>query len=184
MLDHHRTQGVFAGRRLCDRGLAARDLNGVVTLLLAAAAAVSGCLAGCSPRRLPPARSGDVIQLEIQDKRLLVEVASDSTAMIVGLMNRTELPEKRGMLFIYRKRQELKFWMRNTLIPLSIAFLSDKGKILQIEHMKPKDETNTRSKNKVRFALEVNQGWFQRNGVRVGDSFSDFAEKVRLFRGG
>jgi len=154
------------------------------TLLLAAAALLVGSLSGCNPRRLPQARSGDLIQLEIQGKRLIVEVASDASTMMVGLMDRTELPEERGMLFIYRRPKELSFWMRDTLIPLSIAFLSDEGKILQIEHMKPKDRTMTRSKNKLRFALEVNQGWFERNGIGVGDSFSDFAEKVRPFPGG
>ena len=168
-------------RRHChnQRPLGCGPCRGFRILLVAAA-----LLAGCSPQRLPLPRSGDLIQLEIKGKRLVVEVASDSAAMMVGLMDRPELPENRGMLFVYQRPQELSFWMRNTLIPLSIAFLTDEGKISQIEHMKPKDLRNTRSKNKLRFALEVNQGWFERNGIVVGDRFSDFSEKVRPFRGG
>ena len=73
--------------------------------------------------------------------------------------------------------------MRNTLIALSIAFIDDSGRILQIEDMKPKDERRTVSKDKVRYVLEMNQGWFERHGVTVGDIFVDFQEKVVRFRG-
>ena len=74
------------------------------------------------------------------------------------------------------------FWMKNTLIPLSIAFISDEGEILQIEHMKPKDLTSTKSKHRVRYALEVNKGWFKRHGIVPGARIEDFGEKVRIYK--
>jgi uncharacterized membrane protein (UPF0127 family) len=74
------------------------------------------------------------------------------------------------------------FWMKNTSIPLSIAFLDGKGTILQIEDMKPHDETSTRALHKGRYAVEVNRGWFERQGIKVGDAFADFQERTRGFR--
>jgi uncharacterized membrane protein (UPF0127 family) len=68
--------------------------------------------------------------------------------------------------------------MRNTPIPLSIAFLDDEGTIRQIEDLQPNDESTTSSKYRLRYALEVNQGWFQRHGIGVGDTIADFREKV------
>jgi hypothetical protein len=127
--------------------------------------------------------AGDRLQLEIQDVTLDAEVACDSLSKKVGLMDRESLPENAGMLFIYpsRERKKLSFWMHNTLIPLSIAFLDDDGTILQIEDMRPKDESSTWSMRDGRYALEVNQGWFQRHGIAVGDRFTDFQAKVRAF---
>jgi uncharacterized membrane protein (UPF0127 family) len=145
---------------------------------------LSGTAVSCGkpPRRGFP---GDRIELPIRDVTLQVEVASDRLSQQLGLMHRETLPEMSGMLFIYqpRDRRRLSFWMRDTLIPLSIAFLDDDGKVLQIEDMRPKDETSIWSKTEVRYALEVNRGWFARHGVNVGDSFTDFRGKVRAFDG-
>ncbi len=138
---------------------------------------------GCT-RTLPgPGKAGDRIALDAKEKRLVVEVACDSLSRQLGLMNRPSLPENEGMLFLFPQLEKQSFWMKNTLIPLSIAFLEDGGKILQIEDMKPKDESPTLSKYPVRYALEVNQGWFQRNGIAVGDAFSGFATKIAKFKG-
>ena len=129
-------------------------------------------------RRLP----GDVIVLAIKDQKLTTEVAFDDASRQAGLMHRDQLREDAGMLFIFPDPHPLGFWMKNTRIPLSIAFLDDKGKILQIEDMKPHDESRTRSVEKVRYALEVNQGWFGRHEIKVGDAFADFEERTRGFR--
>lgn len=137
---------------------------------------------GCSRRTERVGRPYDVIRLEIGEASLAVEVASDDPSRRLGLMNRESLPENRGMLFIFRNAVEQSFWMKNTLIPLSIAFISDDGEILQIEHMKPKDETSTLSKHRVRYALEVNKGWFERHGIEPGARIKDFREKVRIFQ--
>ena len=87
------------------------------------------------------------------------------------------------MLFVFPAPKPQGFWMKNTLIPLSIAYISDSGEILQIEDMRPKDERSIRSKDPVRYALEVNQGWFKRHNVKVGDTIADFQQTVSRFRG-
>lgn len=142
-------------------------------------------LTGCGGPA-PPARGlpGDMINLAIKDKALVTEVACDDLSRQRGLMHREKLGENSAMLFIFPDLEYLSFWMRNTQIPLSIAFLDDSGKILQIEDMKPKDESRTRSKTPVRYALEVNQGWFARHGVQVGDAFDGFPARVGHFRPG
>jgi uncharacterized membrane protein (UPF0127 family) len=141
-------------------------------------------LSGCNDRQPSrPRLAGDIIFLTLGERKLRVEVASDNYTRQKGLMHRRpeDLGEDHGMLFIFPDYKQQSFWMKNTLIPLSIAFLDDDGKILQIEDMKPKDESSTRSKNKVRYALEVHQGWFRKAGLEVGDSLPDFRDKVRGF---
>jgi uncharacterized membrane protein (UPF0127 family) len=101
--------------------------------------------------------------------KLVVEVADDPLERSLGLMYRESLPEERGMLFVYPDEQPRAFWMKNTLIPLSIAFADAKGSIIAIMDMAPDDgRTHYRSPGPAMYALEVNQGWFQRNGVKVG----------------
>jgi uncharacterized membrane protein (UPF0127 family) len=125
---------------------------------------------------------GDRITLTISGKVLDVEVASDDPSRRLGLMHRKLLPENAGMLFMYPEPERLSFWMKNTHVPLSIAFLDDKGAIVQIKDMAPLDERETHCDTPVRHALEVNQGWFGRNGIKVGDAFTDFQEKIQGFR--
>jgi uncharacterized membrane protein (UPF0127 family) len=150
--------------------------------ILAAGAFAMAAGAGCT--RETPIRSepGDVITLEIKGKKVEAEVACDVLSRQKGLMSRPSLPENDGMIFLFRERDTHGFWMKNTIVPLSVAFIDESGKILQIEDMKPHDESSTRSKHPVRYALEVNQGWFQKNGIGVGDSFADLPAKVRAFR--
>jgi hypothetical protein len=107
--------------------------------------------------------------LTIKSQHLRVELADYPDARRVGLMFRDSLPENQGMLFVFQKKQPLSFWMRNTKIPLDIAFLADDGTIFQIEPMQPLDEGHHVSREPARFALEVNQGWFSRHQIRVGD---------------
>ena len=141
-----------------------------------------GCNSNVSPQLLRPPQSGDRITLELGGQSLNVEVVFDPTSRALGLMSREQLPEMSGMLFIFPTNVEQGFWMKNTLIPLSIAFLDDAGTILQIENMRPNDESRTWSKHKVRFALEVNKGWFRKLGIGVGDRIEEFAAKVQEFR--
>ena len=122
--------------------------------------------------------SGSSVELKIGDKTVHAELALDDVARQQGLKYRPELPENSGMLFCYDKddAKKLSFWMKDTEVPLSIAFLSDEGEVLQIEHMRPHDERRTRSKMEVRFALEMNQRWFERNGIDVGSRLGNFEE--------
>ncbi len=84
-------------------------------------------------------------------------------------MERTELGENSGMLFVYQEEQQRSFWMRDTLIPLSIAYIDADGRIVDIQDMQPLDETSHPSAEPAQYALEVNQGFFEEHGVQVGD---------------
>jgi uncharacterized membrane protein (UPF0127 family) len=84
-------------------------------------------------------------------------------------MNRASLPDGEGMLFIFEREQIVSFWMKDTLIPLSIAFVRTDGRITEIRDMKALDVTAVRSARSVRYALEVPQGWFARAGIDAGD---------------
>ena len=100
-----------------------------------------------------------------------VEVADDTDEMTRGLMGRTALAEDAGMLFVYPNERELSFWMRDTLIPLSIAFMDAEGRIVDIQDMKAMDDEppHYTSAEPARYALEVNEGFFAERGVEVGD---------------
>ncbi|HXK24905.1 MAG TPA: DUF192 domain-containing protein [Myxococcota bacterium] len=101
---------------------------------------------------------------------MTVEVAATSASRGRGLMFRSELPEDRGMLFVFPEEKVLEFWMRNTDIPLSIAFADASGRIVQIADMEPRSEALVSSGAPARYALEVNRGWYAKHGVGRGDS--------------
>ena len=100
-----------------------------------------------------------------------VEIADSPDEQATGLMNRTALGENRGMLFVFPDEAERSFWMRNTLIPLSIAYMDSQGRIVDIQDMKPLDDEEPHyvSAEPARYALEVNRGFFDERGVEVGD---------------
>jgi uncharacterized protein len=102
---------------------------------------------------------------------LMVEIADDSPEQTRGLMERTALGEDRGMLFVYPDEEVLSFWMKNTLIPLSIAYIASDGTIVDLQDMKPLDDDPPHyvSAEPARYALEVNQGYFEEHGIKVGD---------------
>ncbi len=85
-------------------------------------------------------------------------------------MFRESLAEDAGMLFVFERETEAGFWMKNTLVPLSIAFISAGGVILHIEDMEPLTENLHYSPQPYRYAVEANQGWFARNSIGVGDT--------------
>jgi len=105
-------------------------------------------------------------------KQLRIEVADTYPKREYGLMNRKKLAQDRGMLFKFPYFNKLSFWMKNTYIPLDIAFLDDKGTVLQIESMSPLSTRAIVSNYPCRYALEVNKGWFKDNGVREGSIIS------------
>jgi uncharacterized membrane protein (UPF0127 family) len=101
---------------------------------------------------------------------LRVEVAVTLEKQERGLMFRQSMPENEGMLFVYKEPQEMSFWMRNTFIPLDIAFVDADGIILNIHQAKPLDDSiHYRSAGAAKYVIETNQGWFSRNGIRPGD---------------
>jgi len=101
---------------------------------------------------------------------LRVEVAVTLEKQERGLMFRQSMPENEGMLFVYKEPQEMSFWMRNTFIPLDIAFVDADGIILNIHQAKPLDDSiHYRSAGAAKYVIETNQGWFSRHGIRPGD---------------
>ncbi len=130
--------------------------------MAALVAALVLVLTSCAPA---PER----ITIGVGSEELTVEVARTAEQQERGLMNRRRLGEREGMIFVYAADRRMSFWMKNTLIPLSIAFLAGDGEILQIEDMKPLDLAPVTSNRSARYALEANQGFFERAGARVGD---------------
>ncbi|MDR2924402.1 MAG: DUF192 domain-containing protein [Azoarcus sp.] len=101
--------------------------------------------------------------------QIKAEVVSTERARQFGLMYRSHLPPDQGMLFVYSSPIRLCMWMKNTLIPLSVAFLDEDGRILNIEDMSPQSEESHCAAKAVRFALEMNRGWFVAHGIKPGD---------------
>lgn len=120
--------------------------------------------------------AGETALMEVNGIRLTVELAEKPKERSLGLMYRKSLPENMGMLFIYKRPAVMNFWMKNTYIPLSIAYIDTAGYIIAILKMEPLNtEKIYTSPAPAVWALEVNQGWFERNGVKVGD-------RIRLMR--
>ena len=109
------------------------------------------------------------INVEINDVSLEVEVAATGLERNRGLSYRKHLDSDAGMLFVYQQERPLIFTMRETSIPLSIAFISADLVINEIHKMEPWATQNYPSKIQAQYALEVNQGWFERNGIKAGD---------------
>ncbi|QEN07496.1 DUF192 domain-containing protein [Oceanispirochaeta crateris] len=107
--------------------------------------------------------------IQIGDLTFRVEIAETAESRRQGLMNRKSLPSDEGMLFIFEQEQKMSFWMKNTSIPLSIAYISKAGIIREIYKMKPFSEKTVSSRTSVLYALEVNDGFFERHGIKEGD---------------
>lgn len=124
------------------------------------------------------------IEIMANGQTLTAEVAADRASHMCGLAFRHDLPADHGMLFAYAQEQIIGFWMKDTLIRLSIAFLDADGRILEIHDMDP-GHPNRRyiSKLPARYALEVSQGWFSDKGIRVGDRIEfDLPAGPEVFR--
>ena len=99
---------------------------------------------------------------------LQAEVAQTPEQRGIGLMFRKSMPVNDGMLFIFDRTGQQCFWMKNTLLPLSIAFIADDGSIVNTDEMKPQTLNSHCSTRDVRYVLEMNQGWFDRRGIKAG----------------
>lgn len=126
-------------------------------------------LVGCSGK-LP------MHTLDVAGHPVRVEVAATEETRARGLMYRDSMPEDAGMWFVYDDQKVRGFYMRNTRIPLSIAFVDRHGTIVYLADMMPLDERTTSSMVPAMYALEMNQGWFERNGVGRGAVISDLPE--------
>jgi len=109
-----------------------------------------------------------VLELNAGFHRIEAEVAATDQNRQVGLMNRQAMPQQHGMLFVFTQPNTHCMWMRNTLVPLSVAFIDDEGYIINIEDMKPQTEDNHCARQPARYALEMNLGWFAQRGIKPG----------------
>jgi uncharacterized membrane protein (UPF0127 family) len=135
--------------------------------------------AGCQPKAADTAAFGlRTAELKISNVPLTAEIADTPQASENGLMFRDSLPADRGMLFIFEQPRKASFWMRNTKIPLSIAYIDSAGKILEIKSMNPLDETIVpSSSDQVAYALEANRGWFAQHGISTGANVDGIPRK-------
>jgi uncharacterized protein len=141
------------------------------TLLALLGAIVSLSLTWAAPARAQdaPQMNLPVVQLQAGMHVIRAQVALTPDQRATGLMFRREMPQHEGMLFVYEQPGLQCFWMKNTLIPLAIAFIADDGAVVNIDEMKPGDVTTPHCAAKpVRYALEMNQGWFAKRGVKPG----------------
>ncbi len=111
------------------------------------------------------------LTISIKGYTLTVELATTPAARSCGLSNRFKLPKNQGMLFVFPDLQQWTLWMKDTCIPLSVAFLDDSGQIVNLQNMTPmQTEKIYYSSQPVRYALEVNKGWFDAHEIEIGDT--------------
>ena len=132
-------------------------------LLAAALTVAPAAHAAALPAPLP------TVPLSINGHAITAEVATTPEQRSTGLMHRFSIRPDQGMLFVFERAEPQSFWMKNTFIPLSIAFIAQDGRIVNIEDMAPQDETSHWSKGPVPYALEMRKGWFAARGIRPGD---------------
>ena len=110
-----------------------------------------------------------IVFLQISGHALKVEVANTNALRRQGLMNRRMLSKDSGMLFVFPRAGQYSMWMKDTYIPLSVAFIDEQGVILNIEKMKPLTKTAHYSAGQAKYALEMNAGWFAERNIVTGD---------------
>ncbi len=133
-------------------------------LVFACAAALSGpCVAQPAPQM-----NLQRTTLTLGIHQIQAQVAQTNEQHATGLMFRTDMPQQEGMLFVFNAPSQQCFWMKNTLIPLTAAFVADDGTIVNLENMQPQTTESHCSSKPVRYVLEVNQGWFAKKGLKAG----------------
>ena len=119
------------------------------------------------------------MELTASFHRIEAEVAADQASRMQGLMNRRSMGANQGMLFVFAQADRHCMWMRNTLIPLSVAFIDETGRILNIEDMQAKTDDPHCAANPARFALEMNLGWFSDKGLKAGQHINGIEKAPR-----
>ncbi len=132
--------------------------------------ALLACAKGAGAGELP------TVALEIKAHKIVAEVAASDVTRAKGLMQRFSLAPDHGMVFVFPAPQGIGMWMRNTYIPLSVAFIDAEGRILNIADMQPKSETVHSSAGLALYALEMRQGWFKERGLGPGEVVKGLAK--------
>ena len=119
-----------------------------------------------------PAHQAPVVQLNAGMHLIRAELAADYATRMTGLMHRASMPSNAGMLFIFDEATTHCMWMKNTLLPLSVAFIDERGAIINVEDMAPQTEDSHCASRPARYALEMNRGWFAARGLKPGSRIS------------
>lgn len=146
-------------------------------LCLCGAIAALGATVASAADRLPQ------IELAAGIHRIAAEVAASPPARAQGLMHRQSLAANAGMLFVFPETATHCFWMKNTLLPLAIAFLADDGSIVDVQEMAAGSEASHCPARPVRLALEMNAGWFARRGLGSGSRISGLGRLPEILTG-
>jgi len=123
---------------------------------------LAALLAAAAHAQLP------VVELTAGMHRVQAEVADNMGARMTGLMHRKSMAQNAGMVFVFEENAAHCMWMKNTLIPLSVAFIDEAGAIVNIADMQPHSEQSHCAARPARYALEMNQGWFAQRGIKPG----------------
>jgi uncharacterized protein len=155
-------------------------LSGLLNLLF--------CLSlfGCTQAEEPKSTTIDQwLEIRLGEKTIEVQIAHRENEMRKGLMHRTSMGENHGMLFYYSPPKQMSFWMQNTKIPLDIGYFTSDGILREIYPMYPMDLTSVKSRrHDLLMALEMNQGWYAKNGIKPGDQLKlELLKKALLSRG-
>ena len=125
-------------------------------------------LASCAALAQVPQMNLPRVKLSAGMHLIDAQLARTNDERATGLMHRKEMPQHEGMLFEFEQPSQQCFWMKNTLLPLSAAFVADDGTVVNVEDMKPQTLDSHCSAKPVRFVLEMNQGWFAKRGIKPG----------------
>ena len=143
---------------------------------------VLSCAWGCRRSAPPPGEDSALnevpsqaqprlptLTLWLDDQRLTSEIARQPLEVMTGMMFRTNMPSDEGMLFVFNDADRRGFWMKNTLVPLSLAYIDPDGVVRELHDLQPHDTNAVTSESRrIMFVLEVNQGWFQTHGIKPG----------------
>ena len=143
--------------------------NSKKSLILIALLFACISLASCKSKKLP-VKDIKIVRQDGTEFTVKAEIAEKPEDRNHGFMGRKTIPDGTGMLFVFEKDQILSFWMKNTPHPLAIAYIDSKGKIRNIFDMTPYSTASIVSTVSVRYALEVPQGWYKKNGITEGDT--------------
>jgi uncharacterized membrane protein (UPF0127 family) len=149
-----------------DRGLGALQRGFLAGLYLSVCLMAQGALAQDKAQHLPTVMIGAGMH------NIKAEVAETPQEHEIGLMYRTSMGSNEGMIFVFDRPGQQCFWMKNTLIPLAVAFVADDGTIVNVDEMKPQTLDPHCSTKQVRFVLEMNTGWFAKRGIKAGSKLT------------
>jgi len=127
----------------------------------------------------PAAAQMPVMELTAGFHRIEAEIAADQNNRMQGLMHRRTMDANHGMLFVFTRDERHCMWMRNTLLPLAVAFLDADGRIINVEEMKPQTEINHCAAKPARYALEMNAGWFAARAIKAGQKIGGIEKAPR-----